>query len=174
MGGGGGGRPGPENVVQGLLSLDPEVPQQVLSLCPAWAFLGSPRPLRGRRWLLGSITSGSPFPAPAMRGRVGVREWKGREVTGARGREVASMAGDGGVRAGQAGMAAAPTSRLGWAAGWTLPCEHGGCRHKVPMVSGDQQGPLGPRALVHEHLLVLPVSGGHELVPLSRWGALNR
>lgn len=32
---------------------------------------------------------------------------------------------------------------------------------------------LGPRALVHQHLLVLPVSGGHKLVPLPRWGALS-
>lgn len=28
-------------------------------------------------------------------------------------------------------------------------------------------------ALIHKHFLILPMSSGHELVPLSRWGALD-
>lgn len=31
---------------------------------------------------------------------------------------------------------------------------------------------LGCRVLIHQHLLVLPMSRGYELVPLPRWGAL--
>lgn len=29
------------------------------------------------------------------------------------------------------------------------------------------------RALIHKHFLILSMSSGHELVPLSRWGALD-
>ena len=36
-----------------------------------------------------------------------------------------------------------------------------------------EKGHLGHGAFVHKHLLVLPVSGGHEFVPLPRWGALG-
>lgn len=35
-----------------------------------------------------------------------------------------------------------------------------------------KKGSLGHRALVHKHLLILPMSGGHKLVPLSRRSAL--
>lgn len=67
--------------------------------------------------------------------------------------------------------------RLPWQLVARGPCP----RHHVPTHDTScwghcpgltRKGRLGPRALVHEHLLILPVSSGHELVPLSRWGAL--
>ena len=102
---------GPENEVQALVSLDLEVPQHVSSLCPGWAFLGDSWSLRGRP--LWSITSESPFPAPAVRGRVGVREREGRAVGGSRSRETAMVVGVGRARAGWAGNGSGSHGRAG-------------------------------------------------------------
>lgn len=73
-------------------------------------------------WLFGSITSDSPFPAPATRGTVGVREREGGEVRGSRSGEVAIGRGDGGVWAGQAGHGG--SSRSGAGVGFGLDPPH--------------------------------------------------
>lgn len=44
------------------------------------------------------------------------------------------------------------------------------CSGRCPGLT--EKGGLGCRALVYEHLLIFPVSGGHKLVPLPRRGAL--
>lgn len=48
----------------------------------------------------------------------------------------------------------------GWE--WHLAGVYPGCIHG-----------LWRRALIHEYFLILPMSSGHKLVPLSRWGALD-
>lgn len=78
--------------------------------------------------------------------------------------------------------------RLGPALSWALRPQEpppGSC-HQAPRAANfthntshagrccglTRQRGLGRRALVHKHFLVLPVSGGHKLVPLPRRGAL--
>lgn len=62
----------------------------------------------------------------------------------------------GGTRAGQTGNRKQLLLGQGWE--WLLT----GVSHE-----------LWRWALVHKHFLILPMSSGHELVPLSGWGALD-
>lgn len=79
---------------------------------------------------------------------------------------------------GQAPAGPEPGALPSGASSWLLPpgARAANFRHNTSHAGRccglTRQRGLGRRALVHKHLLVLPVSGGHKLVPLPRRGAL--